>query len=108
MLRLLGLPVAASAHAGEIDNLIVLVHWLMAVLCGLPRAAAACSVCFGASDSPMAAGVNSGILAMLAVIGSVLLGFGTFIVYLIRRANAPGEPAPIMVGGERQEGTAKC
>jgi len=81
---------------------------VLAVLCGLPRAAAACSVCFGASDSPMAAGVNSGILAMLAVIGSVLLGFGTFIVYLIRRANAPGEPAPIMVGGERQEGTAKC
>lgn len=32
MLRLLGLPVAASAHAGEIDNLIVLIHWLMVVL----------------------------------------------------------------------------
>ena len=32
MLELLGLPVAASAHAGEIDNLIVLLHWLMVVL----------------------------------------------------------------------------
>jgi cytochrome c oxidase subunit II len=32
MLKLLGLPVAASSHAGEIDNLIVMVHWLMAVL----------------------------------------------------------------------------
>jgi cytochrome c oxidase subunit 2 len=32
MLNLLGLPVAASAHAGEIDQMIVLVHWLMAIL----------------------------------------------------------------------------
>ena len=28
----LGLPVAASTHAGEIDRMIVLVHWLMLVL----------------------------------------------------------------------------
>src|SRR5438874_3012327 len=32
MLNWLGLPVAASAHAGEIDEMIVLVHWLMAIL----------------------------------------------------------------------------
>jgi cytochrome c oxidase subunit 2 len=32
MLNWLGLPPAASAHAGEIDQLIVLVHWLMLVL----------------------------------------------------------------------------
>ncbi len=32
MLNYLGLPVAASTHAGEIDHMIVLVHWLMAVL----------------------------------------------------------------------------
>jgi cytochrome c oxidase subunit 2 len=32
MLSILGLPVEASAHAGEIDNMIVLIHWLMAVL----------------------------------------------------------------------------
>ena len=32
MLNLLGLPVAASAHAGEIDHMISLVHWLMVVL----------------------------------------------------------------------------
>ena len=32
MLELLGLPVAASAHAGEIDEMMVLVHWLMAIL----------------------------------------------------------------------------
>jgi cytochrome c oxidase subunit 2 len=32
MLNLLGLPVAASTHAGEIDEMIALVHWLMAIL----------------------------------------------------------------------------
>jgi cytochrome c oxidase subunit 2 len=32
MLEFLGLPVAASEHAAEIDNLIAVVHWLMAVL----------------------------------------------------------------------------
>ena len=32
MLEWLGLPVAASAHAGDVDETMVLVHWLMAVL----------------------------------------------------------------------------
>jgi cytochrome c oxidase subunit 2 len=32
MLELLGMPVAASAHAADIDYIIVVIHWLMAVL----------------------------------------------------------------------------
>jgi Heme/copper-type cytochrome/quinol oxidases, subunit 2 len=32
MLNFLGLPVQASTHAAEIDQMMVLVHWLMAVL----------------------------------------------------------------------------
>jgi cytochrome c oxidase subunit 2 len=32
MLNLLGLPVQASTHAGEIDEMLVLVHWLMLFL----------------------------------------------------------------------------
>src|SRR5687768_18525519 len=32
MYELLEIPVAASAHAGEIDRMTVLTHWLMAVL----------------------------------------------------------------------------
>jgi cytochrome c oxidase subunit II len=32
MLNFLGLPVEASTHAGEIDQMLVLVHWLMAIL----------------------------------------------------------------------------
>jgi hypothetical protein len=32
MLQWLGLPIAASAHAGEVDRIMVLIHWLMVVL----------------------------------------------------------------------------
>ena len=32
MYELLEIPVAASAHAGEIDRMTVLTHWLMAIL----------------------------------------------------------------------------
>jgi cytochrome c oxidase subunit II len=32
MLNYLGMPIPASTHAGEIDQMIVLVHWLMLVL----------------------------------------------------------------------------
>src|SRR6185369_17732324 len=32
MLELLGLPVAASTHAAELDHMTVLVHWLMLVM----------------------------------------------------------------------------
>lgn len=32
MLNYLGLPVAASTHAGDIDQMLVLIHWLMVVL----------------------------------------------------------------------------
>lgn len=32
ILRLLNLPVAGSAHAGEVDHILSLVHWLMLVL----------------------------------------------------------------------------
>ena len=32
MLNFLGLPIPASTHAGDIDQMIVLVHWLMLVL----------------------------------------------------------------------------
>jgi hypothetical protein len=51
-----------------------------------PRAALACPVCFGQSDSPMAQGVNMGIFFLLGVIGVVLAGFAAFFVYLARRS----------------------
>lgn len=53
---------------------------------GFPRSAHACAVCFGQSDSPMAVATNMGIFTLLVVIVGVLAGFGTFFVYLNRRA----------------------
>jgi cytochrome c oxidase subunit 2 len=32
MLNLLGLPIPAATHAGEIDDMIVIIHWLMLVM----------------------------------------------------------------------------
>src|SRR5450759_2375606 len=43
-----------------------------------PRAALACPVCFGNSDSPLAIATNMGIIAMLVVVAGVLGGFATF------------------------------
>jgi hypothetical protein len=51
-----------------------------------PRAALACPVCFGNSDSPMAVAMNMGIFAMLIVVVGVLGGFASFFIYLMRRA----------------------
>lgn len=58
-----------------------------------PRLALACPVCFGQSDSPLAQGVNMGVLFLLGTITAVLIGFASFMVYLARRAKvfAPGD-----------------
>ncbi len=47
--------------------------------------AAACPVCFGASDSPMAQGLNNGVFFLLAIVGMVQLGFVALFVSVRRR-----------------------
>lgn len=68
------------------------------VVTGLPRVVLACPVCFSASDSPMANGMNMAILVLLGITGGVLVGFATFFVYLMRRARMTAAPAH---GGDR-------
>jgi len=51
-----------------------------------PCAAEACAACFGRSDSPMAKGMNMGIMSLLLVIMSVLFGIAIFFAYILRRA----------------------
>lgn len=48
----------------------------------------ACAICFGRTDSRLAEGMNMGILALLAVIGSVLAGIVSFFVYVAKRSAA--------------------
>ena len=45
----------------------------------------ACSACYGESDSPMAQGMNAGIIALLVIVGGVLGGVAAFFIYLVRR-----------------------
>lgn len=51
-----------------------------------PGSALACATCFGASDSELAQGMNMGILSLLAIIISVLVGVASFFVFLARRS----------------------
>jgi hypothetical protein len=56
------------------------------LLLATPRAALACPVCFGNSDSPLAIATNMGIIAMLVVVAGMIGAFATFFIYLNRRA----------------------
>jgi hypothetical protein len=58
---------------------------LTALAVAAPRAALACPVCFGQSDSPMAAATNAGIWLMLGVVAVMLSVFASFFIYLARR-----------------------
>ena len=77
----------------------------------VPRAVLACPVCFGQNDSPLAIAMNNGILLMLGIVVAVLIGFASFFVYLIRRAQAVARRGDGL--GEShairgREGTAQC
>jgi hypothetical protein len=52
------------------------------------RPAWGCAACYGQSDSPMAAGMNWGILSLLGMIVLVLGGVAGFFVFLARRSAA--------------------
>lgn len=81
-------------------------------LLAAPRAALACPVCFGQSDSPLAWAVNMGVFMMLGLVVLVLAAFAAFFVYLMRRARLATGTAtaarPYDFGNDPQEGTARC
>lgn len=60
-----------------------------------PRLVLACAACYGQDSGPMAQGMNWGILSLLAIIVSVLVGVAGFFVYLANRsAHLPPETRP--------------
>ena len=58
---------------------------------GTVEPAMACPVCWGASDSPMAQGMNNGIFLLLGVIGTVQIGFVALFVSFRRRGKEDQE-----------------
>ena len=64
----------------------LLLSSLAVTLASHPGTILACAACAGQSDSPMAKGMNVGILSLLAVIGMVLGGVASFFVYLGKRS----------------------
>ncbi len=58
------------------------------LLAAAAQPAMACPVCFGATDSPMAEGMNNGIFFLLGVIGMVQIGFVALFISFRRRGKA--------------------
>jgi hypothetical protein len=54
-----------------------------------------CAACFGASDSPMAHGMNWGIAVLLGVISTVLALVASFFVFVIRREKSVLDQEPV-------------
>ena len=49
----------------------------------------ACATCYGSAiDSPMTDGMNLGIFTLMGVIGTVLLTFGAFLIFIFRKSAA--------------------
>jgi hypothetical protein len=48
----------------------------------------ACAACYGQSDSPMAHGLNWGIVSLLAVVFPVLGGIAAFFIFIAKKAAA--------------------
>ena len=53
-----------------------------------PSSLFACAACYGASDSPMAKGMNWGILSLLGVVVMVLGSLASFFVFIGKKAAA--------------------
>jgi hypothetical protein len=58
------------------------------------QTALACATCYGASDAPLARGMNWGIVALLGVIGLVLFGITVFFVHLGIKSARLGATVP--------------
>jgi drug/metabolite transporter (DMT)-like permease len=56
------------------------------VLLAQPASVLACAACYGASDSPMAKGMNWGIFSLMGVIGTVLGCIATFFVFIGKKS----------------------
>jgi hypothetical protein len=59
-----------------------------------PASLFACAACYGASDSPLAKGMNWGIFSLLGVVVMVLGSVATFFVFIGKKAAAAANEQP--------------
>jgi cytochrome c oxidase subunit 2 len=104
MLNWLGMPPAASAHAGEIDQMMVLVHWLMLVLfVGWGAFFLYVLVRFRRGANPRAnylgakGKLSKGLEVAVAVVEVVLLVFYAIPAWARRVQNLPSESEAVVV-----------
>jgi cytochrome c oxidase subunit 2 len=104
MLNWLGMPPAASAHAGEIDQMMVLVHWLMLVLfVGWGAFFLYVLVRFRRGANPKAnylgakGKLSKGLEIAIAVVEVVLLVFYAIPAWARRVQNLPSESEAVVV-----------
>jgi cytochrome c oxidase subunit 2 len=104
MLNWLGMPPAASAHAGEIDQMIVLVHWLMLVLfVGWGAFFIYVLMRFRKGANPKASylgakgKLSKGLEVAVAVVEVVLLVFYAIPAWAKRVQNLPSETEAVVV-----------
>jgi cytochrome c oxidase subunit II len=104
MLSYLGLPVQASTHAGDIDQMISLVHWLMLVLfVGWGIYFVYALVRFRKGANPRASydgakgKISKGIEVAIVVIEMVLLLFYAIPAWAKRVSNFPSENEAVVV-----------
>lgn len=65
---------------------------LLALFASAP-AARACAICYGEPDSPMSQGLTWAIVALGAIVVTVLAGVVGFFVHANRHATEPDQPA---------------
>lgn len=78
---------------------------LLLLVVASPAKLLACATCYGNVDTNMTEGMNWGIFTLMAVIGTVLAAFLTFLIYAIRKSEAleaaaqknPASPEPAKV-----------
>ncbi len=64
------------------------------IVLSAPESVLACPACVGTTDSPLATGMNLGILTLVGVTITMLLAMGAFFVHLARRARLAPAPSP--------------
>ena len=82
---------------------------VVSALCALafqPHSLFACAACYGASDSPMAKGMNWGIFSLLGVVTVVLGSIATFFVFIGKRS-AAASTAPESDSAQKPQPTEK-